>query len=132
MIDSVVEFEKDKSLTAIKNVTGSEWIYEDPDCKSDVFPETLVLEAAAQSALIWHGLNQGEIIRNKGKSTFALGKVDGEFFELTHIADTLSLKVLSSKAMGKSGFVTVGCTMNRKNIAEIQIFYSLLNFDEKK
>lgn len=50
MIDRVVDFRKGESLTAIKNITGNEWFFDDQSCRSEVFPETLLIEAAAQAA----------------------------------------------------------------------------------
>ena len=31
MIDRVIEFEKDKSLVAVKNITGNEWVFQGQD-----------------------------------------------------------------------------------------------------
>ena len=45
MIDRVVDFKKDESLTAIKNITGNEWVFENHEYPGDVFPETLIIEA---------------------------------------------------------------------------------------
>ncbi len=58
MIDRIVEFKKGESLTAIKNITGNEWIYEGQNVKNNIFPETLLIEAAAQAALVLYGLRK--------------------------------------------------------------------------
>src|SRR3989338_8135555 len=52
MIDRVVDFKKGESLTAIKNITGNEWVFEGQPCQTGVFPETLLIEAAAQAAIL--------------------------------------------------------------------------------
>ena len=54
MIDRVVDFKKGESLTAIKNITGNEWFFDDQSCKTGVFPETLLIEAAAQAAILFY------------------------------------------------------------------------------
>lgn len=52
MIDRVLEFEKDKSLTAIKNVTFNEPIFTGHFPQSPVFPGVLILEAMAQASAL--------------------------------------------------------------------------------
>ena len=52
MIDRIIDFKKGESLTAIKNITGNEWVYDAEHESNPVFPETLLIEAAAQAALV--------------------------------------------------------------------------------
>jgi len=52
MIDRVLKFEKDKSLTAIKNVTFNEPIFTGHFPQSPVFPGVLILEAMAQACAL--------------------------------------------------------------------------------
>ncbi|MEE9322110.1 MAG: 3-hydroxyacyl-ACP dehydratase FabZ [Granulosicoccus sp.] len=52
MIDRVLKFEKDKSLTAIKNVTFNEPIFTGHFPQSPVFPGVLILEAMAQASAL--------------------------------------------------------------------------------
>ena len=49
MIDRVVDIKKGKSLTAIKNITANEWPFLS---NLNHFPETLLIEAATQAALV--------------------------------------------------------------------------------
>ena len=55
MIDRVEQYIEGKSLTTIKNITANEWFFqndEDPFHPTKHFPETLLIEAAAQAALV--------------------------------------------------------------------------------
>ena len=52
MVDRVLTFEKDTSLTAIKNVTFNEPIFTGHFPQSPIFPGVLILEALAQSAAL--------------------------------------------------------------------------------
>jgi hypothetical protein len=89
MIDRVVDFRKGESLTAVKNITGNEWMFgfsaeprganlerrpsttlrpsrrvegqcrppaenESPWGTTNIFPETLLIEAAAQAAILFY------------------------------------------------------------------------------
>lgn len=52
MVDRIVAFEPDKSLSAIKNVTFNEPIFTGHFPQSPIFPGVLILEALAQSAAL--------------------------------------------------------------------------------
>lgn len=52
LVDRVVSFEKDKTLTAIKNVTVNEPIFTGHFPQSPIFPGVLILEAMAQASAL--------------------------------------------------------------------------------
>ncbi len=52
LIDRVLSFEKDKSLSAIKNVTFNEPIFTGHFPQSPIFPGVLILEAMAQACAL--------------------------------------------------------------------------------
>ena len=52
MVDRVLTFEKNKSLTAIKNVTFNEPIFTGHFPQAPIFPGVLILEALAQTAAL--------------------------------------------------------------------------------
>ena len=64
-IDKIIDFKKDESLTATKLITGNEWCFEGGKIESDVFPETLLIEAAAQTGLCLYHLSK---VRNYEKA----------------------------------------------------------------
>ena len=55
LIDRVEEFKAGESLVAIKNITANEWPFEQDDRDQVYFPPTLLIEAAAQAALVLWG-----------------------------------------------------------------------------
>ncbi len=121
LLDRVIEFKPNESLTVLKNITANEWIFESSSYPVDVFPETLIIEAAAQAVLVFYRLNQGA---NEPDPTIALGKVKVEFFERVNLGDQLQLTVSNFKAMGKSGFANVKA-QTTKPVADIDIFASI-------
>lgn len=122
MIDSVVEYKEGVSLTAIKNITGNELCYEGQTNVLKKFPETLIMEAAAQAALTFFKM-QEKLVKDK---TLVLGKIKSEFFDQVNIGDQLCIKTGSFKIMGQIGYAGIQCFVERKKIADIQIFFSLL------
>jgi 3-hydroxyacyl-[acyl-carrier-protein] dehydratase len=45
MIDEIIDYKEGESLTAVKNITGNEWVFEGANAGSGTFPETLIMEA---------------------------------------------------------------------------------------
>lgn len=123
MIDRVVDFQKGESLTAVKNITGNEWIFEGQACQTGVFPETLLIEAAAQAAILFYRLNKEE---QSPKSKIFLGRAKAEFFKLVHIGDQLKLKTASHKMLATSGYMDIHASVNEADVANFEIMYSVI------
>lgn len=124
LIDEIVDFKEGESLTAIKNITGSEWVFDNGATGPvDHFPETLIIEAAAQAALCYFNV--------KSKSTesqkFMLGQINAEFSNQANIGECLILKTDMHKSMKKSGYMDVHCLIEDKQVANVTIFYGLLD-----
>ena len=65
----MAEFKKGEYLTAVKNITGNEWVYEGENFKTESFPEVLIIEAAAQAAFLFYRLNTlREVMASPDKS----------------------------------------------------------------
>lgn len=122
MIDRVVDFKKGESLTAIKNITGNEWFFEGQSCQAGAFPETLLIEAAAQAAILFYRLNNEE---RSITSRIFLGQAKAEFARPAHAGDQLILKTLSGKMLKTGGYMDVRASVKEEKIADVQIFYSL-------
>lgn len=141
LIDRVVEFKKGESLVAIKNITANEWPLaashktQDTSHKSvdgssrftfhaslDIFPRTLMIESAAQAALILYQLSmakEGEHPR------FVLGRVQAEFFEDAHVGDEVTFKVGEGRMLKQGGYSDIGVSSARGILAQVRIFYSV-------
>ncbi len=53
LLDRVESFQPGESLVAIKNITANEWPFTNGLECSQHYPETLLIEAAAQAALVF-------------------------------------------------------------------------------
>ncbi len=123
MIDRVVDFKKGESLTAIKNITGNEWMFGSVAMTAGAFPETLLIEAAAQAAILFYRLNNEET--SDPASRIFLGQVKAEFTRSAHAGDQIALKTLSGKMLKNGGYMDVLASVKEEKIADVQIFYSL-------
>ncbi len=124
MIDRVVEFKKGESLTAIKNITGSEWIFEGQGYKSAVFPETLLIEAASQAALILYQLSK--IKEGEKRPKYILGKITAEFENSVWIGDQLKIVAFANKMLDTGGYSEIKLSKNGNYMANIEIVYSVI------
>jgi len=79
MVDRVLTFEKDRSLTAIKNVTFNEPIFTGHFPQSPVFPGVLILEALAQSSALLAFKSLGGYPNDK--TLYLLVGIDGARFK---------------------------------------------------
>lgn len=127
MIDRVVEFKKGESLTAVKNITGSEWVFDSLPAPqsylSNTFPETLIIEAAAQAVILFQSLNSER--SPSGAARVFLGQAKADFAKPVHIGDQLTLKTSSGRALKTGGYMDVEVAVGKDKVADVQIFYSL-------
>ena len=124
MIDRVIAFERDKSLVAVKNVTGNEWVFEGRQPMTVALPETLILEAASQAALVLYHLNK--IKEGMKRPKYVLGKIKAEFQEAVHIGDQIAIKAFANKMLDTGGYSDIDVTKNGNAVAHIEIIYSVI------
>lgn len=119
LIDRVTDYEEGKSLTAVKNITANEWCFGEGQ-ESDIYPETLLIEAAAQAALVLYKLTT----RNDGLAV--LGKVESEFERPSAIGDRILLKPRVVKLISAMGISEVELSQNDRKFANVQVYFSIL------
>jgi 3-hydroxyacyl-[acyl-carrier-protein] dehydratase len=56
LLDRVERYIPGQSLVAIKNITANEWPFLESPERLEHYPETLLIEAAAQAALVLYGI----------------------------------------------------------------------------
>ncbi|MHC4546258.1 MAG: 3-hydroxyacyl-ACP dehydratase FabZ family protein [Planctomycetota bacterium] len=118
-IDKFVEFKSGESAVAIKNVTLAEEHLHDHFPGFAVMPETLMIEAMAQTS----GILVGEAKNFQEKVILAKVK-KAVFYDYVKPGDTLKLDAkiesIASEAASTGGKITVG----EKLIAEIDLMFS--------
>ena len=121
-IDKFVEFQSGKRAVALKNVTLAEEHLHDRFPGFPLMPETLIIEAMAQTA----GILVGEA--NRFKRDVILAKIKkAVFFDYVKPGDTIKLHAkidsISPEAASTSGRIT----RQEKLIAEIDLMFSHLD-----
>lgn len=121
LLDYVEHYTPGQSLVAVKNITANEWPFSDCRCEIEHYPETLLIEAAAQAALVLYKVNQPD---SPAKPAF-IGKVKADFFSPVNVGDQVSIAVKSSRIFGNGGFSDVEVLVNEEKKADITAFYSI-------
>ena len=113
---------------AIKNITANEWFFqesEDEPNKTKHFPETLLIEAAAQAALVLYHVSK--VKEGEKRLGYILGRAQAEFRDGVTIGDQLKIQAFATKMMDKYGFADVKLyTDFKKNIGEVRVIYSVV------
>jgi 3-hydroxyacyl-[acyl-carrier-protein] dehydratase len=79
LLDRIVEWEKDKRLVALKNVTANEPFFQGHFPHYAVMPGVLVVEAMAQACAMLGLLSLGQ--KNDGKHVYYFAGIDGARFK---------------------------------------------------
>ena len=79
LIDRVLEWEKDRRIVALKNVTANEPYFQGHFPHYAVMPGVLIIEAMAQSAAMLGLLSLGQV--NDGSSVYYFVGIDGARFK---------------------------------------------------
>ncbi len=125
MIDRVLEIKKGESLTAIKNITGNEWIFQNQYFQIDHLPEAFLIEAAAQAALVLYAISDD----TRGKGIKFLGKVKADMHDLPKIGDQITVKVNLVKLMKNLGFFNSTICVESKSIADLDLICGVMAND---
>ena len=106
MVDKVLDFEKGKTLTAIKNVTGNEIFFPGHFPGLAIMPGALILEGFGQSAAILYQLTLGTMNQEEIP---LYGSVKAKFYRTVVPGDQLIYEIEAIKITSQAGlFAAVG------------------------
>jgi len=123
LIDRVLEFEKGKRLSAIKNVTINEPFFQGHFPGQPVMPGVLVLEAMAQATGILAFTEMGE--EHKSKLYLLVGIDKGRFREPVLPGDQLVLNISMKRSMRGIGIYQCEAVVDGAVVAEAEIMCSV-------
>jgi len=117
LIDRVLEFEKDKNFTALKNVSINEDFFFGHFPGNPVMPGVLLLEAMGQAGIIFLSLNTG----NGKFREFYLSSVKARFFQVVRPGDQVIFNVSPIKLTKNAGIISVIASVNDKKVAKAEL-----------
>ncbi|HOY08742.1 MAG TPA: hypothetical protein PLB05_01555 [Candidatus Omnitrophota bacterium] len=123
LIDQIEDYILGKSITAIKNLTINEWPFAAADSQNNCYPETLLIEAAAQAALALYHLTFADDCQ---RSSPVIGRVYADFSAQVNAGDRLKFTVLAGKFMRQGGYATIGIFSQESKCAEVKLVYGVV------
>ena len=127
MVDRVLEIEKGKHLTALKNVTYNEHFFQGHFPERRVMPGVLIIEAMAQAGgiLLWYSIPES---KNK---VFFLSKIKNiKFRKPVYPGDQLILKTEILKIKGNFCLVKGSASVDGEVVSEGEIMAFFTRFDQ--
>lgn len=122
LIDKVLDYKENDYLVAIKNVTGNEWGVVKNGSQASHWPETLLIEAGAQAAIVLYHVSR---VKDKKPPQYFLGKVESDFFSPVGCGDQVMIKVKSGKMLNTGGYSDIEVKKNDTPLANFKIFYGI-------
>ena len=120
LVDRVVEFEPNKRVLAIKNVTVNEPFFTGHFPGHPVMPGVLVIEAMAQASGILTQLSNG--IERSENQLYYLVRVDKARFARTVVpGDQLKLEVLQKRLIRRMGLYDCRALVGDQEVASAEI-----------
>lgn len=125
LLDRVEQYCPGKSLVAIKNITANEWPFSQSTYKLEHYPETLLIEAAAQAALVLYRISKTHLDCKNSK--FILGQIIADFKNSIVFGQELIIHTFASKMLDERGYMSMDLLSDSSlGIGKVQVFYSVL------
>ena len=122
-IDRVEDYKEGESLTAVKNITVNEWPFKGQTGPVPVFPATLLIEAAAQAALVLYHVSR--VKDRVPRPRYFIGKCEAVFSGPVEFGTRVRLNVTAGKLMDTGGYADVEARTGDKNLAKMTIFFGV-------
>ena len=122
LIDYIEDYTAGKTITAVKNITANEWPFKGADCRFSHYPETLLIEAAAQAALALYHLT---FCDDTERSSPIIGRVYSEFPGTVCVGDQVKFNIVAGRFMRRGGYATIDASSRNGKCAEIKIVYGI-------
>ena len=124
LIDRVTEFEKDKRIVALKNVTANEPFFPGHFPHFHVMPGVLIVEAMAQAAAVLSLRSLGQA--NDGKWVYYFVGIDGARFKRPVVpGDTLTLEVTQGRVGRGIGKFNTVAKVGGQVVSEAELLCAL-------
>lgn len=126
-IDKVLDFQKGIKLNAVKNITADEWMFSCYGNQSVALPATILIEAAAQAALILYHLTMIESTNRVAQ--YRLGRIKADIFDEILVGGTLEIEAFANKILYSGGYSEIIVSSENKKLAVIEIIYTVTDLN---
>ena len=123
LIDRVENVQPGQSLVAIKNITSDEWPLMNCSERLSHYPEALLIEAAAQAALVLYHLIK---FKDDGRQfKYSLGKIEANLTRFLLPPARIQFHANANKILDVGGFSEIKIFDDSGSVGWCEIFYSV-------
>ncbi len=123
MIDKIIEFEPGKRIISIKNITGNEVFFQGHFPEEAIMPGALILEAIAQTSLIYFKLIQDDSKPNNTPILFA--GIKARFLKPVVPGDVLKIEMTPIKIISTGGIMEGVAKVDGSVVTKAELTFSV-------
>lgn len=123
LLDRVEDVRPGHSLLAVKNITANEWPFSQERRYNAHYPETLLIEAAAQAALVLYHISKN--FNNTKNLKYSLGKIRIKFESLVVPPDQLKILSKANKLLDYGGYSEIKIFTDIKLVGNLELIYAV-------
>lgn len=120
MLDRIIEYEPDKKIIGMKNITGNEPCFQGHFPEEAVMPGALILESMAQVAIIFFQLSTSELQQKR----FLFGGVKAKFIKPVVPGDVLIIEMSPVKIISTGGIMEGKATVDGTIVTQAELSFS--------
>lgn len=122
LIDRIIAFEPKQSITSVKNVSYNEDFFSGHFPGNPVMPGALIIEAMAQTAIVYFAKSYPEKIQEN--LVFYLAKADAKFTHPVVPGDQLKIEIKPIKVISRMAIVEANAFVGDKEVAHAELAFA--------
>ena len=122
MLDKIIEFEQDKKIVSQKNISGNDIFFQGHFPEKAVMPGALILEAMAQTAIIFFKLSQNN--SQEKQSPYLFGGLKAKFIKPIVPGDVLTIEMTPVKIISTGGIMEGKVRVNHTIVTKAELSFS--------
>lgn len=122
MLDKITEYVPDKKIIGIKNITGNDIFFQGHFPEKAVMPGALILEAMAQTSIIFFRLSQTN--PKEKHPSFLFGGVKAKFIKSVVPGDVLTIEMSPVKIISTGGIMEGKVMVDGEVITKAELSFS--------
>ncbi|MBN2374025.1 3-hydroxyacyl-ACP dehydratase FabZ [bacterium] len=124
MLDRIIDYEYEKRIVGIKNVTGNETFFQGHFPEEAIMPGALILEAMAQTSLIYFKLSQNNPKKDSASTPVLFGGIKAKFIMPVVPGDVLKIEMTPVKVISSGGIMEGKASVDGNVVCKAELCFS--------
>ena len=123
LVDKIIEYEPDKRIIGLKNVTYNEMFMQGHFPQEPIMPGALILEAMAQTSILFFKLSRADL--EQKSSLFLFGGVKAKFKKPVVPGDVLIMEMTPVKIISSGGIMNGVAKVNEDIVTKAELSFGI-------